>query len=623
MLRNYLILLLIIILPALLYANALSNSFHYDDLHTIVNNPHIRPATFLDGFSKSADFFSSSQYYSSETHRVGHYRPLLYTSYVFNYWITGLNPAGFRVVNLALHMGCVILVYVLALYLLADGTMALLAVLIFAIHPFFSEAINYISARSSLLATLFYLLAFYTFIKWRDSWSVDRGAWHNVRDAWTVMRGSWRHLILFTLSAVGALLSKEIALTLPLMLIIYDLFWTKRMERKGYMKLVLPYIPIALMGLIVLYKIDFIQYFREVYITNEFYRNYGLSIFAQIKGLVLMVVLFLFPLRVSIDHGITHPTSVFEPGVIVAFLVLLGILGSALLIRHSHRVVAFSLFWFIITSLPTTLIPLNIPFLENRGYLPGVGLSMVMGWVLGIVVRDPWIVIRKLNPRTTHHGSRVTGHRWALVLCALLFITYAGATVYRNTVWRDPVTLWSDAISKAPGSERAWTNLGLAYLSEKDHKQAIEAFKQALVINPGAAMAKVGLGSSYHLQGRLDEAIQFYQDSILLYPEYFLPYFNLGVAYQEQGRFEEALKAYQESLRINAHHPETHLNLGSVYFALEKPDLAIGEYLEALRLNPELSDAHYNLGVAYEMMGRAELADQHYREAERVKRRDE
>jgi tetratricopeptide (TPR) repeat protein len=596
-------LLALIVLPAVLYANALSNSFHYDDLHSLVNNPHIRSSTFLGGLAKIPDFFTSGQYYSGETHRVSHYRPLLYTTYVVNYAVTGLSPTGFRAVNLGLHIGCVIMVYFLALYLLGQTTGAFLAALTFAIHPLFSEPINYISARSSLLATFFYLLAFYYFVKVRGGWSVES-------------KWSWVRFSLFTLFMVLAFLSKEITFTLPLMMAAYDLLFTRPRGVKQALETALPYLPLVFMAIFLSYEINLMQYFKDIYLSNEFKISYSKAILAQIEGFILTIRLFFLPIGLSIDHEVFPPAWLLEIGVIGAVFLLIGALALVFFLVSSRKSLVLPFFWFIIASLPTTLIPLNVPLLEHRGYLPGVGLAIVLGWILASARSMKWFVTRrKYSWWSGEYGA------W-IFLCIMIFAYYAGETLHRNIIWKNEITLWSDAVSKAPGSDRSWTNLGLAYLADRDHDRAIKVFKQALLINPNAVVARVGIGSSYHLQGKLEEAIKAYREAITLQPGYFLPYFNLGVAYQQQGLFEQALNVYQQALTINAHHPETHLNLGSIYLALGKQDLAISEYQESLKLNPELADAHYNLGAAYEMAGQTELASLHYGEAERLRRRN-
>jgi len=591
-------LLALICLPVLLYLNALPNAFQYDDLHTLVNNPHIRSETFGDALAKLPDFFVSSQYYSGETHHVSHFRPVLYATYIMNYAVTGLSPVGFRGVNLGLHIGCVVLVYFLARRLLGDSVMAFLSALILAIHPFFSEAVNYISARSSLLATLFYLMSFYNFIRYRDCWGTVRPA---------VI-----HYSLFLLFLILAFLSKEIALTLPLILVIYDLQFTQFKGPRKSFKMFLPYLPVAAASLFLLHEIDFLQYLNNTYLNNHFSTDNFKVILAQIKGLALMFWLFVLPLGLSIDHGSLRVDSLLDPVLAGAILVLMGILVCAFLLRRSQPALAFSLHWFMVTAIPTTLVPLNVPFLEHRGYLPGIGLTIILGYILTRVGRGEWLTVREGRPKPFPFP-------WAMVLIVLVLVFYGGITVHQNKVWKDQITLWRKAVEKVPGSERAWTNLGLAYLSSQDQAHALEAFNEALLIRPENPIALVGKGSLYHAQGKIDEAIEAYQKALKVQSSYFLSHFNLGVAYQQKGDLEKALQAYQEALKLNAHHPQTHLNLGSIYLALGKYELAIEEYRESLRLDPESTDAHYNLGVTYETLGRTDLANDHYRKSRHLR----
>lgn len=599
--QNKSLILLLIIFPTLLYSTALTNSFHYDDLHTIVNNAHIRSYGVQDSFRKILTFFSTSEYYSSETHHVKHYRPLLYATYVFNYSLSGLSPTAFRVVNLGLHIGCIMAIFFLSFYLFGRTSGAFFAALIFAIHPLFSEAVNYISARSSVLATFFYLLAFYQFIKFRD--------------ARTAINFS-----LFILSAILAFLSKEIAITLPLIMLFYDFVFTRdKASHKEFEFMILPYLPLILLGILLLDKTDFIQYFKSTYLTATLLTISLPAILAQIKGIGLILWLFIFPFGISIEHGILpHESSWCDADLMgVLLLMAVALVCVIYLLKRNQKVVAFFLAWFWITSMPNILIPLNVPLLEHRSYLSGVGLVILLGWTMEKMISAS----QSIQGRAW--GLRQVTRTGVIMVVSSILILYAGLTLQRNTVWKDEVMLWSDAVSTAPNSERAWTNLGLAHLANKDRKRAQEAFQKALSINPNAVLARVGVGSSYHLEGKLDAAVQAYQDAIDLYPGYFLPYFNLGVAYQQQGQYENALRAYQEVLKINAHHPETHLNLGGVYLALGRQDLAIAEYQEALKLNPGLADAHFNLGVIYEASGQGDLADRHYKQANQLRKRGE
>ncbi|MDZ4384256.1 MAG: hypothetical protein U0940_02105, partial [Nitrospirota bacterium] len=172
------IFLLIAAISSAVYANSLSNSFHFDDQHYITANPYIRD------LSNIPSFFKSTRYSSFELTFTGHYRPLLVASYALNYAIGGLKPAGYHAVNLLFHVGSAFLVFLIleamstpALSLPHQGGgkkgggsayIAVAAALIFAVHPFNSEVVNYITARSSVMCAFFYLLSFYCWVKFRS-----------------------------------------------------------------------------------------------------------------------------------------------------------------------------------------------------------------------------------------------------------------------------------------------------------------------------------------------------------------------------------------------------------------------------------------------------------------------
>ncbi len=585
---------LLLLFPILLYANALPNAFHYDDLHTITNNAFIQSESLTEAIKKLPTFFTSSEHYSAETHHIGHYRPLLYTTYVLNEAVTGLDPFGFRVINLGLHIACVLSLYFLTWHLLRSRKAAFLSALLLAIHPFFSEGVNYISARSSLLATLFYLLSFLFFIRFRRISNIDITRKSNLKKVVTYFLG-------FALFGAMALLSKEISLTLPLILLAYDALFIRIKKPNQYFLIALPYLALIPSSFLVFRIINFKNYLTNIYLNTYFIEDYLPSILAQLKGLALVPWLFIMPTNLTIEHNISQPDSIFEPTLIATFTVLSGLLWLTIFLYRNRPKLALLPLWFLITSLPTTFIPLNIPLFEHRGYLPGIALAMGTGYL----------------------GSKLLGQGkgirlgWVIVLVLML---YSAITYQRNTLWQDGVTLWSDAVAKEPDSERAWTNLGLAYQGRKEENIALSSFKRALSINPDAMVALMGMGSIFHLRGDIEAAIEVYQKASSLSPNYYLPYFNMGVAYQQQGKLEKARLSYLQSLKINSHHPQTHLNLGSIHLARREIEPAIRKYQKAIALDPTLSDAHYNLAVAYEASGKTELADQHYKIAERSKR---
>ena len=165
------IFLILVVVSSIVYANSIPNGFVYDDDIFVVENPHIRdikniPASFVH-----------PEYITSLGHK-SHYRPLVMISYTINYWISGLNPAVFRLTNLLFHIGTSFMLF-LTVYAMLNGRVqetdrrkslfiAIASALIFAVHPFNAEAVNYITARSSLMSGFFYLTALYCWVRYRE-----------------------------------------------------------------------------------------------------------------------------------------------------------------------------------------------------------------------------------------------------------------------------------------------------------------------------------------------------------------------------------------------------------------------------------------------------------------------
>src|SRR4030066_2077277 len=231
---RYKIFIIIALLSVAVYANSIPNGFVYDDDIYVVENPNIRdikniPASFVH-----------PEYLTSLGHK-SHYRPLVMISYTINYWIGGLNPAVYRITNLLFHIGTAFLLFLTVEAILhRNGEIrgltsyhfiALASALIFAVHPFNSEAVNYITARSSLMSGFFYLLSFYFWVRFRGGKTEVRSKKLEIRSKMSV-EGFSNFLPLtsyFYLASLLAflfgILSKEIVITLPVVLWLYDLYF--------------------------------------------------------------------------------------------------------------------------------------------------------------------------------------------------------------------------------------------------------------------------------------------------------------------------------------------------------------------------------------------------------------
>lgn len=307
----------------------------------------------------------------------------------------------------------------------------------------------------------------------------------------------------------------------------------------------------------------------------------GEQFFTELPVLVKHWQMFLFPANLSIFHHIEIQKTFRNFHVISAFFILTVFIVAAFLLSRKNlltlRMASFFMFWFFIVLLPTTVIPLNIIFQENRGYLAMISFVVLSGIVIGMI-----------QTRTRYV---------ALVILVILLGIYSGTTYQRNKIWKTDLTLWSDAAKKAPDSADVYTTLGVAYRRTGMYKQSLEASKKALELGghnnffvhdnlgriyieqgqlelaahelrraleiyPFKAPVHALLGSVYNKLGELKLAEEKYIEAIKLDPSLYGPYFILGTIYTKQGKIEDALRAFEKTLSLNPGHMQAMLYTG-------------------------------------------------------------
>ena len=587
-------LLLILGVVALVYGNSLDNSFHFDDQHSLVENPHLRHLGNLP------DFFIRPQMFSRN---VGSemYRPLLLVTYGFNYafnkklGLDGYDVRSFHLVNIALHLGVAWLLYGVVLHLGAAKGGALLSALFFAAHPLNAEPVNYISSRSESLAALFYLAGFFLYL--RSSRPISP---------------------LSILCFAGGLLSKSTAITLPALLLVYE--WAFRPERTRHCwRWHWPYWVIA-GG----YLWGTRRLIHEA-LGAAPVRSWMAQVSTQVKALLYYAKLMVLPWPLSVEHQFFESGSLREGT--VALVLVLGV--SLVLVarpwtRGQGREGLFWLGWMVIVLLPTLVIPLNVLVNERRLYLPLVGLAGLLVWLL----------------RTA------PGKRYFYGLAGVGLLCLGGLTWQRNPVWQDETTLWQDAQKKAPLMPRphlrmgiqhrqagrlkeaeaafrhtleldpenaaAFNNLGNLAEGRGDHQAAVQAYGKALQLRPGYAEALINLATLYSAQGRLDQALGLYQKALPVSRNREEIYNNLGTTYLKMDRFDQAEKALRQALALSRGRPGILFNLGGALEGQGRVAEAIQAYQQALQLDETYPKPYYNLGLLYEQTGQSEVAIRAY-----------
>ena len=573
--------LVIAALAAIVYSNTFSVPFHFDDKLNITDNAMVKDMDKLWPPSQARWFG--------------------YLTFAINYRINGLDPAGYHAVNIAIHVLNALLVYWLVLLtfktpystalLKNDGeasvkarssAIALLASLLFAVHPVQTQAVTYIVQRFASLAAFFYLFSLTTYIKARlaglrlSNTHPGAAQSHSSR---------WYFYAISMMSAILGMKTKEMTFTLPAVIMLYEFAFLagSKFNRRSLLYLVPFLMAVVVMLLSVTgFGTDFNNVLTA---TNEISRHDYLV--TQFRVLVTYLRLVLLPVGQTIDYDYPVYRSFFDPNVFFSFLFLTALFGTAvfLFIRSrtslSRRLIAFGIIWFFITiSVESSIIPIADVIFEHRLYLPGAGLFIAFS-AMAVSLGE------MLGKR---YGQRAS----ITFLCAVTAViaVLSSAAFIRNTVWRSEISLWEDVVEKQPYGVRAHSMLGILYQRYGRIDLAIQKFSQAIKIRPSYAEAHVNLGSAYVDQGRLDEGMKEFMIALNLRSLDDIDtanlFINIGNCYLKKSMPDRAIEFFNYAVPIIPDDATVYLFLGRAYEAKGMKDKASEHFGRAHRLNPDL-----------------------------------
>ncbi|MBI4608450.1 MAG: tetratricopeptide repeat protein [Candidatus Rokubacteria bacterium] len=573
----------------------LQNGFvDWDDRVTLLENPHYRGF----GWKELRWMFTSTL--------MGHWVPLTWMTFGLDYLAWGMNPLGYHLTSLLLHMANAVVFYYLALRLLglamAGGAeLALhvgagIAALFFAIHPLRVESVAWATERRDVVSGLFFLLTLLTYLKAAQAESPARGRW---------LAGS---IGVYGLAAA----SKAIVMTLPLLLIILDIYPLRRMENKprelttsrarGVLLEKVPYFLLALFAA-----------GMAIYAQTELaspLEKHSLPARVQIAlyGLWFYVWKTLIPLGLSPLYELPVRMSVLEPRFLGSTIAVAAITGILLVMRKRWPAGLAVWVGYAIALAPVSGLTQSGPQMtaDRYTYLSCLGWALLVGAGVCALVRA--------------RGKLLRVRAYIAAVVAAVGLAGLGTLTWNQVqVWHDPETLWTHALSLDPNSSIAHTNIGALLRKKGKLVEAIEHIRKALQINASNADAHMNLAGALVDQGWLDDAIGHYQQAIMLRPRFAEAHTNLGVALHTQGKLDEAIKHYRKALELKPGVAEAHSNLAVALASQSRLDDAIVHYRQALQLNPDFPEGYNNLGLALAQQGKLDEALQHYRHAIRLR----
>jgi len=619
---------LIIVVGLIVYSNTLHVPFSFDD-STLTNSPCIKSfAYFLHpGTAKAYVWYGGflSRYFG-------------FLTFALNYRFNGLEVTGYHVVNLAIHLMAALLVNRLVFLTLSTpyfrkgrdheaidaraGFIALLAALLFVAHPIQTQAVTYVVQRFASLASMLYLLSLTNYLKGR---LILDGPGKRPFAA-----GCWFAAALF--SALLALKSKEIAYTLPLIVLLFEFLLFTREPRKRVRVLALALLPLLALVASRVSGGSLAEFLKNLDSATRLQTDMSRLDYLATQCRVILTYLRLLALpvdqRLDYDYPLYH--SFLNPGVAASAAFLLCLLGTALyLLRVSRgreddktvllRLVALGILWFFITlSVESSLIPIVDVIFEHRVYLPCVGVFIAASACLSLA-----------------GGANLRMPGWpeprVMAGCLVVLLLFSGATYARNRCWGDDVAFWADNAWRSPQKARVYLNLGYTLEKHGDKEGADEAyrtagsiapqtdsllnsglleidkgrldealvqFRAALALNPNLAEGHNNIGKVYGLQMRTDDALKEFLLAVRLDPTLGEPHNNIGYVYAQKGRYAEALKEYDKCLALVPDYEVAYLNRGKALQATGHTNEALADFSRVLKLNPSNAFALQQLHLA-------------------------
>ncbi len=505
------------IYSGLIYLNALHNPYVYDDNRTVLNNASIEDITNV----RHIVFREMT-------------RPVVNFTYALDRAIWPSQPFGHHTTSVLLHVVNVLLLFRLAWLATLDRRAhgppgpssevtptiaAFVTASLFGLHPMQTESVGYISGRSELVYSLFFLLALLAARRWILG---DGRRWLGAAI------GLW---------AVG-LMSKEVAVFWPIVVALYDRYVLGSPFTEWRRRFVRVYAPmLVLTGIAGVLRVGVLLFVENPDSGGIVWRFAPVEIVVALRYFRMLLA----PSGQSIFHQVEEVRRLTDPALLLAMAWLVTWIAVAVSIRRIDGVATLGMLWFLVLLVPSAalvLLDLGEPMAEHRVYLSSAGMFLAVGTAFG----RAWPLFE----------SRVFrfGLLFKLLLATWLTVL-GGMTVLRNEVWTSPVRLWLNAVHEAPDVWVPHVALGEALQTVGTHDAAVAEYQIAIVLRPSEPVPYMKLGLCLAEMRRLEEAAQVFAKLERLTPGSAVARNGLGAVAMLQGRYDEARKHYRSALATN------------------------------------------------------------------------
>jgi tetratricopeptide (TPR) repeat protein len=614
----------------IVYFPALSNGFvNWDDPETILENRSIRSLS------------AQSLKWMLTTFHTGNWIPLTWFTHALNYRLWGPDPRMHHLTNLVLHSLNTALLFFFSLQILTlarstgslvpaatsatqDLATASFGALLLGIHPIHVESVAWVTERKGLLCAFFFFLSLIFYLRYASARSREPGK-----------------LALCLILFVLALLSKPMAVTLPVVLLILD-GWPLRRLTPNFLPVLLEKVPFFAVSAIFALVTMKAQAAAGAIATVEAL-SLKFRIMNAFHSMIFYPAKMLAPFNLLPFYPVDNPEkNVFTAENLASAALVLLICYVCFLYRARRPYLAAAWLYYLVTLAPVLgVLQVGSQTAADRyAYIPSISLYLLFS-AAAVSLLLTWKPGPELN-------LRLTGLMLGSGLLVLIWLT-AG----QIKIWKESQTLWERVVHVFPDvSQMAHTNLANAYRKAGRLDEAIREYRRGLALPPEHAFTHDGLGTALLDKGLVDESIQEFQKAIALDsryasarrnlwfaynkkgmvdealdsarkaveidPKFAEAYSNLGISYGYKGEFEKSGEAFSKALELDPHNPEFLANLATTYQRSGKLSEAIELYKRANALNPREPVYLVNLGNTYERSGELSNAIESFESALRI-----
>jgi len=543
--------------------------FVFDDVAYVTENNHLRSGITPEGVR-----------WAFSTMKAEFWHPFTWLSLMLDYQLYGLHPGAYHMTNLILHILTTLLLFRLFHRMTGALWKSAFVAAFFALHPLHVESVVWIAERKDVLSAFFWMLTLYLYAYYAENPSVKK------------------YLpVLFAF--VGALMSKPMAVTLPVVMILLDYWPLKRFEfnkNNPWLWQLKEKWPLFVLSAV----FSMITVIAQ-YNPNAMYFSFHSRLANSLCSFVIYLEKTFWPHALAVFYPFDMHIPLLQFSGAAVLLITISLI--VILLHKRYPFLFIGWLWFVITLLPVIgIIQVGKHALADRyHYLPSIGIAVMIAWGISTLT-------------TNHYRSKrilfVVGIAF-MVIMTLLTWKQCGS-------WKDNFSLFTHALKVTKNNYIAHDYIALSLLAEGKYEKAKGHFDKALTINPDYAETYNNKGMLYAQTGHYEKALADFNRAIKTKPDYADAYYNRGLTYNHFGNHQQAFDDYSRAILLKPEHTKAYNNRGIFFFKLGDYRSAIQDFDQAIKLKTDYAEAYFNRGITYAKIGKGHRALDDFSNAIRI-----